>query len=138
MCLLKWPLPQALHHVLCSRPLSLENVTFQTELIKLAKVKALLYKVPRIEEMVKEVEASLRHVWRAAQSEQQGNSVHVDRIISVLKGLGAAGLCFNLLQGDLFALANAGGFISWEQFKDFIVNDVDTGIRSSVINLFRK
>ena len=53
MYLLKWPLPQALHHVVCSRPQSLCNVTFQGELIKLAKVNGLLYRVPRLEELMR-------------------------------------------------------------------------------------
>jgi len=137
MCLLKWPLPHALHHVMCRRPMSLNNVTFQEELIKLAKVNGLLCSVASLEELVREVEAPLLHVWRATQSGKQERSVHVEKIISVLKDLGAARSCFGLLQGDLFALANAGGCVSWEQFKDFVNNDVDTGVRISLINLFR-
>jgi len=138
MYLLKWPLPQALHHVVCRRPKSLGNVTFQSELIKLAKVNGLLYRVPRLEELVRKVEAPLLHVWRAAQSGKHGSLVHVERIIDVLKSLGAAGLCLGLLEGDLFAIANTGGFISWEQFEFFVINDMDTGVRSSIINLFQE
>jgi len=87
---------------------------------------------------VRKVEAPLLHVWRAAQSGKHGSLVHVERIIDVLKSLGAAGLCLGLLEGDLFAIANTGGFISWEQFEFFVINHMDTGVRSSIINLFQE
>lgn len=62
MCLLKWPLPLALHHVVCRRPMSLDNVHFQMELIKLAKVNGLLCRVPEIDELVRQQQQQkMRH-----------------------------------------------------------------------------
>jgi len=138
MCRLKWSLPQALHHVLYHRPLTLTNVTFQEELIKLAKVNGLLHCSPKVEKLVREVEAPLHYVWQAAQSGKHESSVRVDRIIDTLKHLGAAGLCLGVLQEDLEALSHADGLVSWEQFKDLVSSDVDTGVRSSIFNLYRK
>jgi len=51
------------HYVVCRRPMSLESVTFQEELIKLAKVNGLLCRVAGLEDMVREVKAPLLHVW---------------------------------------------------------------------------
>jgi len=51
---------------------------------------------------------------------------------------GATGWFFSLLPGDLVVLANAGGFVSCEHFKDFVISDVDTRVRSNLINLLRK
>jgi len=138
MCLLKWSLPQALHHVLYHRPLTLTNVTFQEELIKLAKVNGLLHCSPKVNKLVREVDAPLHYVWQAAQSGKHESSVHVDQIIDTLKHLGAAGLCLGVLQEDLEALSHADGLVSWEQFKDLVSSDVDTGVRSSIFNLYRK
>jgi len=116
----------------------LTNVTFQEELVKLAKVNGLLHRSPKVEKLVREVEAPVHYVWQAAQSGKHESSVHVDQIIDTLKHLGAAGLCLGVLQEDLEALSHADGLVSWEQFKYLVSSDVVTGVLSSIFNLYRK
>jgi len=100
-------------------------------------VNGLLYRVARLDKLVREDEATLAHLWQTIEPGKQDDAVHVNLIIDVIQNVGVVGWCFDVLRWDLLELSDASGFVCWEQFKDLILSDVDTQVRSMVMNLVR-
>jgi len=83
----------------------------------LAKVNGVLYRVARLDELVREVESPLAHLWQTIQPGKRDGAIHVNLIVDVLKKFGALGWCLYVLQWDLLELSYSGGVVCWEQFR---------------------
>eukprot|EP00747_Dinoflagellata_sp_TGD_P011235 gnl/TRDRNA2_/TRDRNA2_120566_c1_seq1.p1 gnl/TRDRNA2_/TRDRNA2_120566_c1~~gnl/TRDRNA2_/TRDRNA2_120566_c1_seq1.p1 ORF type:complete len:310 (-),score=33.49 gnl/TRDRNA2_/TRDRNA2_120566_c1_seq1:291-1220(-) len=119
MCHFGWPLPKALHHVTSRRPGAVANLTFQKELIALAKLTGLLVRDAEVDQLVLDAEAPARHVWRLATDEGCSDVASGQRLTTALRGLGSDVDPMSDVEIAMRHMPDSDGMVTWDQFRRF-------------------